>query len=88
MAFLKFPMLFSEDDYEKKETLGLETTLEEGIITINTKQICTYNEMENENVLVRMANGDACELPISEEDFEVLLLEIESIFDLSKVTEN
>jgi len=89
MSFIQLPIMFVEDDYEKKEDLGLSPKSIKDIITINTQQICAYNEMENKNTLVRMANGDAYEVPLLLETFEELLSETEVIIDLTQlVSEN
>jgi hypothetical protein len=44
MAFLTFPIMFAEDDFEKKEDLGFKVEHHEGEITINTHKMCAYNE--------------------------------------------
>ena len=86
-------MLFTDDDEvdEKLERLGVvpeDHNTTEGIIIINTYQICAYNEMSNGNTLVRMANGDAYELPIASDEFEKLLAGVENIVDLTKIRAN
>lgn len=91
MAYLKFPIMFTDDtdeDEEKLHNLGLKNNQYEGTININTNMICAYNEMSNKNTLVRMANGDAYEVPLKEEDFEALLEEIENIIDLATLVSN
>lgn len=91
MAYLKFPIMFVEDDEEDEEklhNLGLQNHQYEGIININTNMICAYNEMSNKNTLVRMANGDAYEVPLRETEFEELLTKIESIIDLAAMVRN
>ena len=88
MAFVRFPVLWAEDDFEKKESLGLEVECEEGDITINTKMICAYNEMGNENVMCRMSNGDAYEIPMCIHAFEDILQTVDSLVTLSDITEN
>lgn len=85
MAYLKFPIYFCEDDFEKKENLGLKVEHTQGEICINTQMICAYNAMDNGNVLVRSANGDCYEIPMDIESFENLLAEVDSIFDLKDV---
>ena len=85
MAFIQFPIMFVEDDYEKKVDLGLSPESTKDIITVNTQQICAYNEMDNKNTLVRMANGDAYEVPLLISTFEELLSETEVIIDLTKL---
>jgi len=88
MAFLVFPIYFCDDDYEEKENLKVKVEMTEGVISINTQQITSYNEMDNKNTSVRMANGDCFECPLGIDEFEGILCEVESIFDLSKVTKN
>lgn len=91
MAYLKFPIMFIEDgeeDEEKLSNLGIERHQYEGTIKINTNMICAFNEMSNGNTLVRMANGDAYEVPLKEEEFEALLEEIENIIDLATLVSN
>jgi hypothetical protein len=82
MAFLKFPIKWAEDDFETKEACGLPVNHTIGDITINTQQICAYNAMDNGSTLVRMANGDAYECPIDIEEFEDILLEVDSIIKI------
>jgi len=88
MAFLKFPILFTADDYEQKINLGLKTTTTKCVININTASICAYNEMDNENVLVRMENGECYEIPLKLKNFEKLLKEIESLIELTSIGGN
>jgi len=88
MSFLKFPILFTADDYEQKENLKLKADAVEAIININTASICAYNEMDNKNVLVRMANGECYEVPLRIKDFENLLKEIESLIELTSIGGN
>lgn len=85
MAYLKFPIYFIEDDFEKKENLGLKAETKEGEISINTQMICAFNEMDNKNVLVRMASGECYEIPLTIDAFEDLLAEVDSIFDLKEI---
>ena len=88
MSFLQFPIIYSEDDFEHKEDLNLPIEKYEGVITVNTNAICAYNEMTNGNTMLRMANGDAYECPISINAFEAILSESEVIVDLTKIGEN
>jgi len=88
MSFLKFPILFTADDYEQKANLGLKVTTAQCMININTTAICAYNEMDNKNVLVRMANGECYEVPLTIKDFENLLKEIESLIELTSIGGN
>lgn len=88
MAFIKFPIYFCDDDFEKKEDLGLKIEHTQGKISINTQQICAYNEMDNKNILIRMSNGDAYECPLTIDSFEDLLLEVDSIYQLSELSPN
>ncbi len=88
MAFLQFPILFSDDDYEKKENLGLKPTITQAIITINTNAMCAYNEMDNGHTLARMANGECYEIPLSLDYFEKILGGSEAIFDLANIADN
>lgn len=84
MAYLSFPMNFAEENSEQKEDLGFKPTTVKGIIVINTRMICAYNEMDSGNTLVRMSNGDAHDLPIKITKFEKLLAQTETILDLVK----
>jgi len=88
MAFIQFPILFTTDDYEQKINLGLSATTTKCVININTASICAYNQMDNKNVLVRMANGECYEVPLTIKDFENLLKEIESLIELTSIGGN
>jgi hypothetical protein len=88
MAFISIPIIFAEDDFEKKETLGLKIKNEVFPITINTKMIVAYNEMDNGNTLVRMANGDAYESTIDIDTFEDVLSAVENIIDIKAISKN
>jgi hypothetical protein len=84
MAFLSFPFTFTEVD----EILDKEIEYE-GDLTINTQTICTYNaSRDNKSTIVRLANEDVYILPICLDCFEGILIETESIIDLSKVCTN
>lgn len=85
MAYLKFPIYFIEDDFEKKENLGLKAEKTEGEISINTQMICAYNAMDNGNVLVRMASGECYEIPLDIDSFENLLADVDSLIDLKEI---
>ena len=74
MAYIKFPILFAKDEDEKWESMGIKpkdsgAEGNPGEIYINTFQICAFNEMDNGDVLVRMANGECYQLPVDIEDF-------------------
>jgi hypothetical protein len=90
MAFLNFPVYFtdSDEDAEKLENLGLKPTTTEGEIVINTNMICAYNEMDNGMVMVRLANGDCVEAPIDIDTFEEVLSQVEHIIDLKQISQN
>jgi len=89
MAFLQFPVFFSEEDYDKKEELGLPCTKEPGIMTINTNLICGYNENSNtKNTMLRMASGDVIECPLKITEFEKHLSKIELLITVNSLTEN
>ena len=88
MAFISFPIFFSEDDFEKREELGLNIKQDKCYISVNTQQIVAYNKMDNENILIRMSNGDAYECPLKFDDFEDLIIEVDNIIDLSAVGKN
>jgi len=88
MAFLKIPITFIEGDAEAMENLGLTPQESTGMITINTNLVCAYNQMDNGQTMIRMANGDCAPIPMSEEEFEKLLSEVELIVKLSDVYEN
>jgi competence transcription factor ComK len=88
MPFIKFPIFFAEDEFEKKENLGLAVNHTQGMISINTRQIIGYNAMDNGNTLLRMSNGDAYEIPLNEEEFEDLLTETEILVSMSELNEN
>lgn len=88
MAFLKFPIIFGDDDADKKENLGMSLKQTRGVIVINTQAICGYNEMDNKNVLVRMPNGDCWEIPLKLKGFEELLYKTEILVTLSALEEN
>lgn len=88
MAFIQFIIYFSEDDAEQKENLGLKPDRTEGKISVNTNQMCAYNEMDNGNTLIRMASGECYETPLSVDEFENLLSEVEGIFDLTNLSDN
>jgi len=88
MALLRFPILFTEEEYEKAENLGLDPKTKKGWVVINTVTICAYNEMDNGNVLVRMANGECYEIPLLVKDFEKILKDIESMVELTTIGGN
>lgn len=88
MAFLTIKIIFAEDDFEQKENLGLEVHHSQGNMTINTCMIVGYNEMDNGNTLVRMANGDAYETAMGVDTFENRLKEVDLIIRFSEINEN
>ncbi len=89
MPFISFPIYFTEDDYEKRENLGLAHETEISDMSINTQSICAYNAMDNGNVMVRMCNGDAYEVPLKLSLFEGILSNTEMILNIDKnLTEN
>ncbi len=88
MAFLSFPVYFSEDDFEEKENLGLAIKTTEGVVSINTQQIVAYNEMDNKHTMTRLSNGDCFECPLGLEEFENILSTVENIVDLSAISQN
>lgn len=77
MPYLKFPIIFAKDEDEKYLSMGITPPKgkepEPDDIYINTACICAFNEMDNGNVLVRMSNGEAYEMPIDIEDFNDIL---------------
>ena len=88
MSFIKFPVFFTEDDFEFKESLGLDVDKTEGEIVINTTAMCGYNENDNGNIMCRMANGDTWELPLKLKDFESLLYKSEALIHLTVLKDN
>lgn len=88
MPFIRIPVLFADDEEEKKENLGIKAESSKGVIIINTHLICAYNEMDNGNTMARLANGDCIEAPMNIDEFEYLLSETEMILNLSDVFEN
>jgi competence transcription factor ComK len=88
MAFLKFPIYFSEDDADLKENLGLKSKRIEGEIIINTQQICAYNETDYGYIIVRMTNGECYQIPLKLKEFEDLLYKTEVLVTLQALKEN
>ena len=84
MPFIKFNVIFTEDDYEKKESLGLKATTEKGEININTNMVCAYNKMDNGHVLVRMASGECYELPVDIDFYNKIIEDSEVILEIEK----
>lgn len=83
MAFINIPVFFIEEN-----EFGLSPTSTKGVLNINTKLICSYNEMDNKNTIVRLANGDYVEVNLKEKDFEKILGAVESIVDLGTLVSN
>ena len=91
MAFISIPVIFVNEDESDDETLNaLKQTSEgvEGDLIINTNMLCDYNEMDNKNIVIRMANGDVVQVCLNIKDFENILGEVESIIDIPKVSPN
>lgn len=88
MAFINVPVLFIEENSEQQENLGLSPKTTAGEIVINTKLLCAYNEMDNKNTMLRLANGDCVEVNMRKVDFGRILGTVESIIELPKIGAN
>lgn len=88
MAFITLPIYFSEDDYEAKENLKLPVDRNESNITINTNQICAFHANDAGNLMIRMSNGEIYESPVPIEDFVEAMDEVESLSEISRVSNN
>jgi len=91
MAFISIPVIFVNEDESDDETLNaLKQTSEgvEGDLIINTNMLCDYNEMDNKNTVIRMANGDVVQVCLNIKNFENILGEVESIIEIPKVSPN
>jgi len=88
MAFINIPIIFIEEETEQQENLGLKPNTKEGEVNVNTQLICSYHEMDNKSVMIRLANGDCIEVDITIDEFEEILGEVESIIEIPKVSPN
>ncbi len=91
--FITLPVLYYPDDYdpEKEETLGFKgkkVQLTKGEMDVNSKQICSFNEMDSGHTLIRLANGDLVETTITYQSFKGLMEKIECYMELVISNEN
>jgi hypothetical protein len=92
--FITIPVLYYPDGYdpEQEENLGLKNKkkveLIKGEMDVNTKQICSFNEMDSGNTLIRLSNGDLVETTILYSSFKGLIEKTECYMELVYSNEN
>jgi len=86
--FVKIPVYWAEDDFEKKEDLGVDIEYTEGFIVLNTNLLCAYHPDDNGLTLLRLANGDVMRSPIPFDTFEKMFNDLLTTAELYISTEN
>ena len=84
MGFIVIPFDFVSSENAEKDSMGIPVPKVRGEMSINTNQISVYYG-DDSSVTVRMSDGEDYSIPISIEEFESVLSEIEMICDLSKL---
>lgn len=90
MAFITFRMSFTEEDDDTRTNLCLATNCTKAEITVNVNHICAYNSNDiTGGTMLRMANGDVYNAPISIKKFREIIEKTETIIPLAeKLSEN
>ena len=89
--FVKIPVFWAEDDFEKKEEIfGDKAKIEftEGFMVINTNHICAYHPDDENFTMIRLSNGDVMRSPIAFDVFEKMFPELLSVGELYISSEN
>lgn len=91
--FITIPVLYYPDGYdpEQEETLGFKNKkveLIKGEMDINTAQICSFNEMDAGNTLIRMSDGDIIHTTILYPSFKDMIKKAECYMELVYSNEN
>ena len=85
MGFITFPCWFNnEDEEERAENLGIAPKREQKMVSINSTQICSFKEGEEENSTeVVLSNQDSYLLAMHIDDFIDIITEVDNYFDFS-----
>ncbi len=85
--YLELQVYWAEDEWEKKEDLGMDIKTDLGTIFINTAHIVAHHENDEGETMIRLVNGECFRSPIVHKDFKDLLNELIATIEL-KLTDN
>lgn len=74
--YLELEVYWAEDEWEKKEDLGMDIETDLGVIFLNTNNISAHHANDNGETMIRMNNGECFRSPVAHESFIDLMNEI------------
>ena len=85
--YIELPVYWAEDEWEKKEDLGMNVETNLGTISINTNHIVAHHADDKGETMLRLTNGECFRSPIKHEEFSKMLNEMSVAIEL-KLTDN
>jgi hypothetical protein len=85
--YISIPVFWAEDEWERKEDLGLDIETNLGELTINTNHIVAHHSTDDGCTMIRLTNAECFKSPIAHEDFKHTIGDIDIAIEL-KIADN
>ena len=85
--FITIPVYWAEDEWEKKEDLGMDVESTIGDLNINVNLIVAHHVTDDGGTMIRLANGECFKSPVIHADFKEMINQIHVAIEL-KATKN
>jgi len=85
--YISVPVYWAEDEWEKKEDLGMDIETNIGELTINTSHIVAHHTTDDGDTMIRLSNGECFKSPVVHVDFKKMINDIDIAIEL-KIADN